>query len=245
MQIATYNQLNTTPGNSAADQSKTAESNSFAAIFSEQNNRHNIASQQASGSTIDSTAKQTTSSVASNQKTLLNTNHGEVPLNIDDYFSSKSTSGPIDLDSIPLLLPTEQNIEALSQHSSEELRKLLNDYGIPHAPQQITFNNSGEIQFPSDYPYGNELKLALEDNPALERELHTVSALSSHYVAMQERQPFIEEMSRARTQAEIDNIIGRYNYLLNNNHGYKEIALTFSADGNMNVTADGQPYNLT
>ena len=172
----------------------------------------------------------------------LDTNKGEVALDIDDYFSPKSKAGSLDLDKIPLLMPTAKNIEAISLHSSVKFKQMLADYDIPEAPEQITYDAEGKIQLPEDYPYGNELKQALEENPTLAQELQTVAALTSHYVALQKQLPFIDEMNNAESQEAANLIITKYSYLLNDNNTYPETALMFSEDGNMSITADGKPY---
>jgi hypothetical protein len=121
----------------------------------------------------------------SNQVFQMDTARGERSININDYFTNRRNPNPVDLASISnLLTPTQKNIEALTQHSSAEFKQLLADYNIPEAPAKISYDSSGHIQFPDDYQYSTELTQALDENPGLADELHTLAALTSHYVGM-------------------------------------------------------------
>lgn len=48
-----------------------------------------------------------------------------------------------------------------------------------------------------------------------------------------EAQPFRDEMSTARSQADRDRIVEKYSYLFDDNRAGKQIILTFLADGSM------------
>lgn len=167
-------------------------------------------------------AQESAQATAPAEKASLDTNHGEEPLNIDNLYNPTGHSGPIDLDKIPLLLPTARNIEALSGHASVKFQELLNSYGISEGPEQITFDSYGQIELPDGYPYSDELKQALKENPGLERELHDITALTSHYAGIQ---------AALRSNG--------------SNRAYAEIALNFGADGKIGVTANGEPYDAS
>ncbi len=162
-------------------------------------------------------------------------------MDIDAYFTA--TTEPADLDSIPLLAPTPENIDALSKYASEKLKKLLQDYDIPNAPETIIYDVTGQIQLPKDYAYADEFKQMLNDNPSLERELSTINALTSYFVAMQPSLEFSMAYMAATSDAQRAAALAKYSYLFSNTPHYASIALSISADGTITPTADGKFYN--
>lgn len=193
--------------------------------------------------TISSEAKellaaQSTSAITNN-KTIAeyDTAEGAKQLDIDDYFSHKDRK----LSLLgPLLLPTQKNINALSDHISATLPNLLHQYGIPSGPTSFTYDNQGQIQLPEDYQYATEFELMLEDNPTFARQLSTINALASHLSGMKKAMAFQQEYSMASTQAEAKAITDKYNYLFSNIRQYDQITLGFAADGSLNVNVNGE-----
>jgi len=185
--------------------------------------------------------------VAEVPKTPLNTDKGTLDIDLDQYFSGeKPPTGFSNLKALPpLFLPSAQNIKALSTHASSRFKQMLSDYNIPAASQSMAYGTSGEMHLPANYPYAAELKQALKENPGLNRELSTINALSSHYVEILKRVPFTEEMSSANSQVAINNIIAKYSHLLNDNHSYSSLALSFSKEGTLSVIADGTPVTFS
>jgi hypothetical protein len=177
----------------------------------------------------------------------MNTDKGDITVDLDEYFSNDPVSNETrNLDELPpLLLPSAENIEAMSKHASAKFMNMLAEYNIPTPPDKITYDQQGKMHISDDYPYANELKQALKDNPGLDRELRSINAISGHYVEMQERMPFIEGMASAGSKAEVDEIIAKYSHLLSDNSNDKSIALTFSKGGALNITSDGSPIKLT
>ena len=175
------------------------------------------------------------------------TDKGNIDVDLDNLFSNdpNSTGFKSIGDLPPLLLPSSENIKAMSSHVSGRFKQMLAEYNIPSAPEKMTHDNQGKMHLPADYPYADELNQALEENPGIARELSTVNALTSHYVAIQERMPFIEEMGNASSQAETDKVIAKYSHLLHDNHSYKSLALMFSQDGDLSITADGEPVKFS
>lgn len=169
-----------------------------------------------------------------------------INIDLDSYFSNTpSTTGFLNTSDLPpLLMPSEQNINAITEHVSKRFKQLLEDYNIPSAPEKITFDNEGKMQIPIDYPYANELNNALEENTGIGRELRALNGISSHAAAIQERMPFIEAMGKASSKVETDRIIAKYSHLLHDNHSYKSMALIFSDQGDVSVTADGKPIKF-
>ncbi len=178
----------------------------------------------------------------------MNTNQGSIAIDLDAYFADeppKVTGSEVKTtlkgDGLPpMLFPSAENIAALTEHVSERFKRMLVEYNIPAAPEQLTYDNEGKIQIPHDYAYAEELTAALEENPGIARELQTVNALASHVAEIHARMPFVEEMQNAQSQAEIDKIIEKYGELLKDNGNYIDIALSFSEKGDMQVLADGK-----
>ncbi len=175
---------------------------------------------------------------------VMDSNKGTQKMDLDAYFSDNpKISG--NLMDVPLLLPTGDNIKALSQHASGRFKQMMADYGIPNAPEKITYDSEGNIHFPPDYPYADELTQALDENPGLANELQTINALTSVYADLRKIAPFQEEYAQAKTQAEIDAVIAKYSHLFQSNAHHSKIALTFSEEGNIGLESDGKPFSLT
>ncbi len=178
----------------------------------------------------------------------METNQGNIALDLDAYFADepqKVTDPEAKItmkgDGLPpMLFPSAANIAALTEHVSERFKEMLAEYNIPAAPEQLTYDNEGQIQIPYDYAYAEELTAAFKENPGIARELQTVNALASHVAEIHARMPFVEEMQNAQSQAEIDKIIEKYGELLKDNGNYIDIALSFSDKGDMQVLADGK-----
>lgn len=175
----------------------------------------------------------------SDAKAEFDTDKGTTELDIEAYFAPPAGQG-VNLDSVPLLLPSQKNIEALSSYISAHMPGFLADNGIPAPPASITYDTMGKIQLPADYPYAAEFKQALEDNPVMERALRTTSALTSNMVEMNKSIPFQREYAAATSQVQIEAVIAKYHYLFSANRHYDSIALNFTADGILSITHDGK-----
>lgn len=171
-------------------------------------------------------------SKADDKAYMVNSNHGQIELDLDDYFSD-DPKHYANIADVPLLLPSRSNLKVLSEHATERFQQLLKDYDIPSAPETINYNPEGKMILPNDYAYAKELKAAFEQNTGLDRELRTLHAISSHVVEIEKRMPFVEAMQLASTQAEIDRLIEKYSHLLNDNENYSEITLKFSKGGRL------------
>ncbi len=149
------------------------------------------------------------------------------------------------IDALPsLLLPSANNIQALKTQSSSQFKQMLLDHLIPFAPETISFDSAGEMQLPPDYVYAEELHQAFEHNEGIRQMLSSLNALSSHYVEMQARTPFVEAMNNATTQIDIERVIAQYRRLLQGNNNYISTALLISAEGELGVTADGEAVSF-
>jgi hypothetical protein len=165
----------------------------------------------------------------------MDTNHGYKEINLDDYFSMKPAQSPVNLDDIPLLMPTAHNVEVLSKYSETRFKNLLSEYNIPTPPATIEFDAAGQLVLPADYPYAAELKQALSEQPDVERALSATAAIASHYAGIMEGAAFRDEMSIARSKADEDRIVQKYNYLFDDNRPAVQTILAFTEDGNMLV----------
>lgn len=176
-----------------------------------------------------------------NSDNKMDTNQGHIEFNLDEYFSGERKPGPVNLDEIPLLLPTEHNINRLAAYSEKKFNALLEQYDIPAPPKTIEFDQEGNLVLPKDYSYAEQLKQALRDNPEVEKALHTTTALASHYAGIMEAQPYRDEMSTARNQADRDRIIAKYSYLFDDNRPPKQIILNFLEDGSLLLGENPRP----
>lgn len=176
-------------------------------------------------------------STESNTRAAYDTSQGSKALDIDDYFTP-DPSRP--LLSIPLLMPTQNNIDALSRHVSAKMPAFLAAHGIPEAPASISYDAYGQIQLPGDYAYATQFRAALTDNPVLARQLSTVNALSSQMTEMNKALKFDTEYRAARSPSEIEAVIAKYRALLDGQTTPSAIALHFDGQGRLSVTADGK-----
>lgn len=173
----------------------------------------------------------------------MNTTQGDQQeINLDEYLTPSPLSGSVNINDMPLLLPTAHNIDTLSKYSEKEFKALLEQYGIPSPPATIEFDTEGQLVLPADYAYSAELKQAFSENPKVENALRTTAALASHYAGIMEGQPFRDEMSIARTQADRERIAEKYSYLFDDNRQGKQIILSFLDDGSMLL---GEKANTT
>lgn len=191
----------------------------------------------------DLTAGQAKTSAPTGNSTtaIFDTDQGTKYLDIDAYFSNGAASSIKTLP--PLLLPTQKNVDALASHISATFPKFLAENNIPDAPASITYDNEGKMQLPTDYPYASELKQALENSPMMDRELRTINALASHVAGIKKVAPFLKQYAAVANQAEAEAIAAKYGYLFSSNRHSDAIALQFSANGSLSLTADGKPLS--
>ena len=174
----------------------------------------------------------------------LSTDKGQHDIDIDDYFTLTSHhydfNDPKSLP--PLFMPSPGNINALSKDASARLKAVLAAHHIPFCPSSISYDTSGQMQVPSDYPYADALKQTVKENPVLERELSTVNALTDMNVSMRASVAFSEDYTKATTKAEVDTILAKYHALFDGTQHHYKITFSFDADGNITPLADGKPY---
>ncbi len=173
------------------------------------------------------------------------TDQGTQNIDIGSYFTPDTNAAHSSPNGLPpLLLPSPNNIKALSSHITAAMPSFLKRNAVPSPPSSITYDAAGQIQFPASYQYAAEFKQALERNPAMERELRTVNALSSHIAEMRKAAPFHSEYAAASSTAEQAAVVQKYSWLFNQNRPSSQIALVFDANGALGITADGQSLQI-
>lgn len=162
------------------------------------------------------------------------TDKGIVALDIDEYFSGRPRANGEKLP--PLLMPTQQNIDALQQHLSDVFPKFLSEHGIPSAPANITYDTQGQPQFPADYPYADQLSRALKDAPALSSELTAAHALTSAKTALDEA---VRSMQQGAPS--VDAKLSLLPSLLSGEPDQRETFLHFSPTGQLSIASGKSP----
>lgn len=178
---------------------------------------------------------------------VLETDQGPLEIDIDAYFDPQTapTYKAIPGQTLPpLILPSGGNLKALSDHASAKFQAALKHHNIPQAPSQITFDNQGQMQLPEEYDHAEELKSMFEQEPGLERQLRTIHALASHTVAIQHSIAFSREYQSAKSQAAINAVLAKYDFLFEKSRPEAQMALNFNAEGLFQVTADGAPLEF-
>ena len=183
------------------------------------------------------------SAYAGNGETVAyDTDHGTLQLDIDAYFTPPAQTGAT-FALPPLLLPSQRNIAALREHVSAAMPQFLAQHGIAAAPASIEYDNRGQMILPADYADAAAFRQALAATPALDRELRTSAALSSHLVEMNKSLAFQQEYAAASGPAAVQQVLAKYAWLFAEQRSYSTITLQFAANGQMSIAADGKAIN--
>ena len=177
------------------------------------------------------------------EETVMDTDQGRQAMDLEAYFSETAPakgSGTLSDALPPLMPPTRENVRALADHVSSGLPGFLEEHDIPEAPSSITYDPHGMMVLPPDYAHAAEFEAALSEDPAMERALRTVNALTSHRVAMEEALQFQEEYAAASSKDEVERIIAKYGVLFVDDRQYPEVSLRFTPEGDLTLTADGK-----
>ncbi|MBN3561401.1 hypothetical protein [Aliamphritea spongicola] len=203
-------------------------------------NSHNQAATSGQSETV-SVSAQAREISASQAVYTMETGAGRKDVDLDRFFNPGSHLKDGVLDTGALLMPNAENVKALQQHISQRFPDFLAANNIPEPPAKIEYDSQGQIVLPADYPYAEQLKEALGQDEEMSRMLSTVNGLSSHLAALQSLQPMHDELDAATSQAEIDSILQRFSHLLNDNARYPEVGLSFSPDGQLQMTTESRP----
>lgn len=174
----------------------------------------------------------------------MDTNLGTHDIALDDYFTPQPQTGTVSLESCPLLLPTGDNIQAIQQYISGKIPTLLTSHGIPQAPESVRYGPDGQMILPDNYPYADEFKQAVNDDPALANAMKTVSVLTEVAAAAQKTEGFRQAYEAASSPEEIAAVLNRFSYLFSADHQNADVALTFNSAGEMGLAVDGRAFTV-
>lgn len=169
----------------------------------------------------------------------VSTGQGDRDVDLDTFFQRQPVAEADLFDTSKLLLPNAQNIQALQDHLSKIFPDFLARHDIPEAPESIRYDQTGQLVLPADYPYADQLKQALAQEESIAYELRALNALSSHYAAIKELEPFHEAAAAATSQAELDALIEQFSHLLRDDRSYPSVELTLSSEGQVTATSEG------
>ncbi|WP_153114887.1 hypothetical protein [Rhodocyclus tenuis] len=173
-------------------------------------------------------------------KVSLDTNQGVVNQDIESFLVDNKAKSNGELP--PLLMPSQRNIDALSGYLSAKFPGFLSANGIPYAPEQITYDSAGQVQFPADYPYAKELKQALQESPVMANALSWSVGLSQSKALLDEGVRFQQEYLNASPQ-QLGAVLARHAQLLSGNAPAPQAAISFSPTGEVRLTVDGKPQS--
>lgn len=174
---------------------------------------------------------------ASSTVVSLDTGHGTQLTNLDQYFTYSGDGAA----ALPALLPTQQNISAISDHAAERVKTVLGEEKIPTAPASIRYDQDGKMMVPPDYPHKERLDQTMNKHQGLNTELRTLTSLSGQYAESQKLQPYFDAVSQARSKADLEAANQRHQSLLWSTSNYpSQISLNFSKGGQLSVMADGK-----
>jgi hypothetical protein len=171
----------------------------------------------------------------------IHTNMGAVQIDFEDHFAEKPALS-VDLNQIPLLLPTEHNVNRLSAFSEKKIKALIDKHNIPEPPATITSDQNGGLVLPDDYAYKKEFELALAEDPITSRAISSTLAVSSLYSQLLERQPLQEELATARNDEDRQRIVNKYGYLFDDDYQEARTVLHFTKDGTMTIGVENAKY---
>lgn len=181
-------------------------------------------------------ADDSNTATASSTVVSLDTGHGTQLTNLDQYFANSGGGA-----ALPALLPTQQNISAISDHATERMKTVLGEEKLPTAPASVRYDQDGKMMVPPDYPHKERLDQAMSKNKGLDTELRTLTSLSGQYAESQKLQPYFDAVSQARSKADLEAANQRHQNLLWSTSNYpSQISLNFSKSGQLSVMADGK-----
>jgi hypothetical protein len=96
------------------------------------------------------------------------------------------------------------------------------------------------MELPADYPYAQQFKAALAQDTVLDHELSALNGISSQFSELEKLAPYTEALGQAKNEAEAAAVFARYSYLFAPGARASQIELSFSAQGQVQVRADGK-----
>ncbi|HZW26774.1 MAG TPA: hypothetical protein VFF26_14945 [Gallionella sp.] len=146
----------------------------------------------------------------------------------------------------PLLLPTRENVQKLSNELSADLKNLFNGAGIDPKPE-VEFevdSYTGKVSVKNNRPDAQKIAELIKNNPDIEMKIHNVAALSSHVVAMGPAMEADAAYRAANSEAEIRNVVAKYASVYSGYVKVTDFSLSFNGS-DLQVNADGAPWLST
>ncbi|MEW6563337.1 MAG: hypothetical protein AB1400_08930 [Pseudomonadota bacterium] len=141
----------------------------------------------------------------------------------------------------PLMLPNPETIQALSGDLNDKLNGLFAANGLSAQPP-VSFEsdpNTGKISAHGNRSDLKKIEELVNADPALQRQMHDLSAIAGHFAAMQQSAAFNQEYSAAQSPRETDNVTAKYASLLNGPQHTPAITLGYGVD-TLQIRADNQ-----
>ncbi len=175
------------------------------------------------------------SKLSTTQKNGNNTSGGTV----DPAYSMMIGKENLDLDSVPLILPTLENLYEMKSQLNEKLADLLYASGIESDPPfDINIDYStNRIEVSGDRGDIEEIEQILNDNPEINSMIHTVLAIGSHVINFEESLAFQEEYLESNNP---ESVVAKYSHLFDDNRKMHSFSLRF--DGELQALSDGRVW---
>ena len=140
------------------------------------------------------------------------------------------------------LLPTRANLQASSAALAQSLNAFLAQQGFGLSPpiSVSTDPNSLQVTVTGDRPDAQKIADAINNDPALQRQIHNTAALGSRVSAFAQALQFENQWFAADSQSDDDALISKYSALLSGKQQPAQISLTFNGTS-VGVDADGKP----
>lgn len=141
-----------------------------------------------------------------------------------------------------LLLPTRANVAMLASQAGDAINAKLDAAGIPREPGfELAFDdvNSAHVTVKGSRSDAKAIEDLVNGDKELQMTIHNAYALASHIPAIDRAVKFQQEYAAAKTQAEIDAVIGRYSDMFSGHTPAADIGLSFGNDG-LQVSINGE-----
>lgn len=93
-------------------------------------------------------------------------------------------------------------VHELPSETAQHFYQVRLQYGIPVPPEELSFDEEGELILSDDYPYALQMKQAFNENPELRQMILDHSAQAVSYDEVQDSMPFDDmdndEVAKAR-----------------------------------------------
>jgi len=142
----------------------------------------------------------------------------------------------------PLLIPSNKNVQLLTEEFSNRLKAAMEKNNIP-TDIEFTINDNGEVE--SDSEYADKIQKLIDESDELTWLSQTSRALASHVVHIAERMQFHEEYAHAKNDREAQYIVNKYSHFFNDSP-LPKLDISFNYNGeslNMLVNNEYLDFN--